>query len=66
MAIDDKYHYAKIAYDGYRKASRGVSLVSGAQLPEFEALAEPIKNAWDAAAAAVIEEHNSTFDPIED
>jgi hypothetical protein len=40
------------AYEAYRAKAGGVSLVSGAQLPDWEALDEKIKDAWDAAAYA--------------
>lgn len=45
--------YGKIAYDAYCKSSGGVSLVSGANLPEWSALSDEIKKAWEAAAEAV-------------
>lgn len=45
--------YGKIAYDAYCKSSGGVSLVSGAKLPEWAVLSDEIKQAWEAAAEAV-------------
>jgi hypothetical protein len=44
---------AKIAYEAYRASTGGVSAVSGAPLPEWEDQAQPIRDAWDAAAQAV-------------
>ncbi len=46
--------FGKIAYDAYCEKSKGVSLISGAKLPDFEALSDEIKDAWRAAAEAVI------------
>jgi hypothetical protein len=43
----------KLAYDAYCQSSGGVSLVSGAKLPDWEALSPAIKAAWGAAAQAV-------------
>jgi hypothetical protein len=42
--------FARAAYERYLKVSDGKSLVSGAELPAFEALDEKIKAAWRAAA----------------
>lgn len=47
------YTRAKIAYEAYRKESRGRSLVSGDILPAFDELSEAIKDAWWAAADAL-------------
>ena len=46
----------EIAYEAYRKASGGVSLVSGALIPHFADLKPEIKIAWETAARAVREE----------
>lgn len=43
-----------IAYDAYCESAGGVSLVSGAKLPEWNALHEKIRTAWECAAAAVL------------
>lgn len=43
----------RIAYEAYLVSSGGVSLVSGAQLPEWEALDPRIKLTWIDAAEAV-------------
>jgi hypothetical protein len=39
-------------YEAYRAKAGGVSLVSGAQLPDWADLDEKIKDAWDAAGVA--------------
>ncbi len=44
----------QVAYDGYRASSDGKSLVSGAELPAWPDLPEPIREAWAAAADAVV------------
>lgn len=46
---------AKIAYEAYCNATGGRSLISGAELPTWEALKPEIQQAWDAAAQAVAE-----------
>lgn len=46
----------KIAYNAYCKQAGGVSLISGDKLPEFEVLKPEIQDAWDAAAAAAVNE----------
>ena len=43
----------RIAYNAYVVEAGGVSLVSGAKLPEWEELQAPIRSAWIAAARAV-------------
>jgi hypothetical protein len=48
-------NFGKIAYDAYCKSSGGVSLVSGAKLPEWDVLSPAIKLAWESAAEAVVE-----------
>ncbi len=44
---------AELAYNAYRVASGGKSLVSGDRIPEFQYLPEAIQNAWLVAAKAV-------------
>ena len=44
----------EIAYEAYRKFSGGKSLVSWQDIPEFAALSVAIRNAWEAAADAVV------------
>jgi hypothetical protein len=44
----------KVAYDAYFANSKGKSLISGAPLPSWEQQADAIKNAWRAAAEAVV------------
>lgn len=43
----------KIAYDAYCHTSGGLSLISGAKLPDWNDLIPEIKDAWRAAAEAV-------------
>ncbi len=43
----------QIAYDGYFKKCGGRSLISGAELPAWEAQSEAIREAWEAAAQAL-------------
>jgi hypothetical protein len=45
--------WEKLAYNAYRDAAGGVSLVTGEKLPEFEELAPKIQAAWKASALAV-------------
>jgi hypothetical protein len=45
----------EVAYVAYCKCSGGKSLVSGADLPQWEALSEQIRHAWVASAQAVFE-----------
>jgi hypothetical protein len=44
----------QIAYQAYCENSGGVSLVSGDGLPAWAALPPRIREAWEAAATAVI------------
>jgi hypothetical protein len=44
----------QIAYEAYVADSGGVSLVSGAPLPDWASQSPQIQHAWDAAAVAVI------------
>jgi hypothetical protein len=41
------------AYDAYAGHTGGRSLISGAELPRWDRLPAAIKDAWEAAAAAV-------------
>lgn len=47
-------HYGRTAYDAYARKAKGVSLVSGDRLPPWEDLPKKVKDAWLAAAAAVL------------
>lgn len=53
MEIGEHEHLGRVAYEGYRNASRGVSLVSGQELPTWADQADEIRGAWCAAAQAV-------------
>ena len=44
----------EVAYEAYRVASGGVSLISGATLPGFNELDPKIQDAWEAAGRAAI------------
>jgi hypothetical protein len=46
----------KTAYEAYRKHSDGKSLVTGKPIPEWDELHGAIKDAWNAAARAVLRE----------
>lgn len=46
--------FGKIAYDAYREKASGVSLISGAMLPDWDDLNGSIQEAWTAAANAVL------------
>lgn len=44
----------QIAYEAYYKESDGKSLISGEPLPLWDALRGNIRDAWNAAALAVL------------
>ena len=44
----------RLAYEGYKEASAGLSLISGAELPPWEVLSADIQDAWCAAASKVL------------
>jgi hypothetical protein len=46
--------YGQTAYEAYRAEAGGVSLVTGAPLPDWEELKPEIQQAWVAAAAAAV------------
>jgi hypothetical protein len=45
------------AYEGYVSSTGGVSAISGATLPTWEAQREEIQRAWEQAAERVIAQH---------
>lgn len=49
FAVTDPEHPARCAYERYLYSSGGKSLVSGAELPSFDALSPEIRSAWMAA-----------------
>ncbi len=51
--MTDTEKLGQIAYQAYCDATGDVSLVSGAPLPAWDALAEKIRAAWICAAIAV-------------
>lgn len=53
MDPNDDTYLGRVAYEGYRERSRGVSLVSGQELPAWDDQAAEIQSAWCAAASAV-------------
>lgn len=54
--MTEQSDFGKVAYDGYICKSGGVSLISGATLPEWDKLTPAIQDAWRAAARAVVDE----------
>jgi hypothetical protein len=44
----------QIAYEAYAAKAKGISLISGAELPSWNDLNGSIQEAWDAAAQAVV------------
>lgn len=53
MDPNDGDYLGQVAYDGYRERSRGVSLISGQELPTWDDQDDDVRSAWCAAAAAV-------------
>lgn len=47
--------FGQVAYEEYRAAAGGVSLATGAPLPEWAALRLEIQSGWERAAAAAVE-----------
>jgi len=45
---------AKELYDTYKEASGGVSVISGAKLPEFEDCPEEVQRCWREVALQVL------------
>lgn len=45
--------YGQIGYEAYRAHTGGVSLATGAPIPEWDALPQAIKAAWEAAGMVV-------------
>lgn len=43
----------QVAYEGYSNFSKGKSLVTGVDIPEWGNLSDDIKKAWEVAAIAV-------------
>jgi hypothetical protein len=46
--------FGRLAYDAYARKAGGRSLVSGDRLPPWDDLDQKIKDAWLAAASAVL------------
>lgn len=55
LAIDPAPHFGKLAYEAYYNRAGGKSLVSGNPLPTWDQQAEPIQDAWHAAAVAMLD-----------
>jgi hypothetical protein len=53
---------ARVLYDAYRAKTGGVSLASGAAIPEWDALRPDIQEAWEASATAALVYANTRFD----
>lgn len=49
----EEYTLAKIAYDAYCADTNWKSAISGADLPPFSGLTDPVVQAWIASARAV-------------
>ena len=59
-------NYGQIAYEAYRDFAGRQSLVTGATLPEWDRLTQPIKSAWACAANAVLIKAAEGFvDPVQ-
>lgn len=56
--------YGRENYDGYRRQSEGKSLVSGEELPEWDALPGDIKAAWEAGGSAVYQAAEGDLEQI--
>lgn len=44
----------QVAYEAYAQSANWKSLIHGDPLPQWQELAPPVRNGWDAAAIAVI------------
>lgn len=49
-------NFGRIGYEAYCQSTGGVSLISGAKLPEWDDLSPEIKQAWHDAGEAVSKE----------
>lgn len=54
LLFPSKEEAGKTAYNAYKSASGGKSLVSGADLPEWEWLSEPIRFSWTHVAEVLL------------
>lgn len=50
---DKQQKLGQVAYTAYAQQSDGKSLVSGADLPDYDDLSQPIKDAWAAVGVEV-------------
>jgi hypothetical protein len=57
-STDVKPTFGNVAYNAYRTASGGRSLVTGAPIPPWDDMPEAIKDVWDASAGEVIFYYN--------
>jgi hypothetical protein len=53
MDPSSEEYLGRVAYEGYRTASGGASLVGGQDLPGWDWLRDEVRSAWCAAAGAV-------------
>ena len=53
--------FGEIAYNGYCEYTNWKSLISGADLPKWEAVKPEIKEAWEKAAENVISDYEDSF-----
>ena len=54
MPVEPERDPGQIAYDAYSEKAGGRSIVSGVKLPTWNGLSPAIKEAWEAAATAVM------------
>lgn len=51
--VEGQLHLGRQAYEAYSRHTGGKSLATGADLPTWDALPEPIRQAWIVAAARI-------------
>ena len=56
--------YGKIAYEAYCRQTGNKSLISGVELPMWEALDQKIQMAWNAAGQAVMDARDADLNKL--